>query len=92
MNNWKYIVLEKNGLEIPVIFPYFTNHKDMVGSEKVIAAGFVRFIATELSWDTVVHSNEIKVFCFGKSESLHIVSRPDNDAYLIMTLLKRALN
>lgn len=68
----KYIIFDSNGLEIPVIFSPLISHEEIkYGFNKPISAGFCSFSAFEG-----------KVFCFGKSVSLKLNSRPEDSEIL----------
>ena len=65
MNHMKYIVVDRDGTEVPVIFPQFLEHKEMaerIGGS-VIAAGFV------------VVTSKKGVRCYGSSTTLMIGAR-----------------
>jgi len=72
----KYIIVESNGLEMPIVFASLLNHREVAGARKVVAAGFVSF-----SIDN--GAPELNAECYGRSKSLNIGSRPDIDDKLI---------
>lgn len=79
MNKMKYIIIDNGGYDTPVIFDEATDHSmmasDSFGFKKnVVAAGFVRFSSDGL-------------YCYGRSISLKIESRPDEDARLINKMI-----
>jgi len=92
-NTVKYIIFERSGLEVPVIFGHLITHRDMyAGNLKPISAGFVTIFANEKEWDTITCSNEIVVSCWGESESMKLQSRKEIDAEIIKLYIKRTLN
>ncbi|MDE2099085.1 MAG: hypothetical protein KGL39_17660 [Patescibacteria group bacterium] len=71
----KYIVLERDGRELPILFPRGLQHSEMVPKNgKVVSAGFYQIIDAQ----TLVVD--------GLSTSLNLASRPE-DAALIRDLL-----
>ncbi len=71
----KYIIVEAElGLETPVIFPESIQHQQIGNRQNVISAGFCT-ITQGVDW--------IKVSCYGKSDSLRKVSRPEIDSKLL---------
>ena len=78
-DNTKYIIVERNGNEIPVLFSASINHCDMrVG--KVVSAGFCQVF-------TGTGAKDVSVCCFGKSESLNIEARREDKE-----IIERELN
>ena len=85
----KYLIMDNLGgsMEGPVIFPAFEDHGRMAMNlggchnpkERVVAAGFVQIYYED--------TDELKVCCFGKSDSLGIESRGDVDAELVRRML-----
>jgi hypothetical protein len=72
----KYIIIEKSCNDLPIIFPEFINHRDMVNpNDKVISAGFVKFYVNE--------SGNVDISCYGESVSLDVKSRGDIDTKLM---------
>jgi len=71
----KYIIIDVNGVEIPILFNETIYHYQIAKAfnYKVISAGHVNINATSLN-------------VFGKSHSLNIYSRP-NDALIIFSNL-----
>jgi hypothetical protein len=90
--DWKYIIVFSHGVETPILFPEWIGHAEVAGERKVIAAGLVRLTGGEQKWDTIVSSNEIQVKCFGRSPSLKVNSRGGEDAFLIQSMFRSALN
>lgn len=81
--NTKYVVIEHPSIgETMYIFPEYIVHREaarnntMMG-DKIIAAGF---IAVE---------QEGLLMCYGRSESLNINSRPEEDSVLINKMFGR---
>lgn len=91
MDKAKYIVVEENGTETPIIFPCWMLHANMAGDKKVVSAGVVRIYLTnvaeanlsesEKAWDA--EPMEIRAVCYGESVGLFLKSRPQEDAELI---------
>jgi len=75
----KYVILEQNGLEIPIILSELQQHADVIKypGQKVVSAGFVSFHRHPLSMDKVASS------CFGQSISLGVKSRRGFDELII---------
>ena len=76
MNEAKYVIVRGSG----IIFTAAIQHRDMVGyNEKCEGAGFVRFATKVDSYgDTVIVAK-----CYGKSISLGIESRPEEDSEIL---------
>ena len=73
MNAAKYVII--NGSAI--VFSPAITHKEMVGyGEKAESAGFVTFRAGTNSFGEPI----VTVHCFGKSVSLGIESKPEEDS------------
>lgn len=76
MNNVKYVIV--NGSAI--VFSAAIQHKDMVGyNEKCEGAGFVQFVPFKNEWG----EERVKASCYGKSISLGIESRPEEDSMIV---------
>ena len=72
----KYVIV--NGCAI--VFSAAIQHREMVGfNEKCEGAGFVRFYAEKNSYGEDV----IVAKCYGKSISLGIESRPEEDSQIV---------
>lgn len=72
----KYIIVSDNtGMEQIVIFSQFMNHNDVARGihGKVISAGFIA-ISSDNDGPVII--------CYGRSESLNIDSRPDEDVLI----------
>lgn len=81
MNNCKYIVIKSRlndntyKQELMIMFPKVLNHDDTAALFRgfsVISAGFVDLISQK---------------CYGRSESLNLDSRPNEDSQLLENLL-----
>lgn len=76
MNEVKYVIV--NGCAI--VFSGAIQHKEMVGyNEKCDAAGFVTFRSKVDEWGETI----ITAHCYGKSVSLGIESRPEEDSRIV---------
>lgn len=72
----KYLVFERNSLEIPVIFPDWIEHREvLIDDFNIISAGHCVFREPN------------SVVCFGKSIGLNVESRQEDSE-----LLSRLLN
>ena len=78
----KYLIIKKHGLELPVIFSEIESHDEVANKLNVlsdlVSAGFCRFEMDENGDGTAA----LSVRCWGKSVSLGIQSRPE-DEFLI---------
>lgn len=94
----KYIIVEINGLETPVLFPNWVEHHHVAqafgGKDRVLSAGFVDI---EGDPEPLGKASEIfpsrhglKVSCHGRSQTLGKESK-DNDRIFIQNLLERHL-
>lgn len=76
----KYVVIESHGVESPIIFPEWIKHDEVLkGHEKVVSAGFCSFSVGE-NGDG---STNPSVDCWGRSVSLKVKSRGEEDEDLI---------
>ena len=69
----KYLILQTQDGETPVIFPEFMYHdqlEEALEHDGVIAAGFIKL-------------DKGKLVCFGESSSLGIESRKEDDVMLV---------
>ena len=85
MDYGKYIIVEVRGCELAIMFDSIIAHSDFLRSfnkERIISAGFFAVGAEPSEND----KNDINVSCFGKSDTLKIESRKEDDR-----LLKRVL-
>jgi len=84
MSKIKYVIIEKNGIEQPLIFGECLNHADAVfGKDGIISAGFVQIYSED---------NQVKVCCFGESVSLKLKSRKEVDDAIIISHLFNPYN
>jgi len=77
MDKLKYIIVDNNGLETPIIFPVILGHTEVKTPKKVISGGFVYIY---------IKDNNIQVNCFGESITLKVKSR-EIDSKIIKKLL-----
>ena len=78
MDNAKYIMVELNGLETPIIFPAYIQHHEMAMNKTVVSAGFVSI---------GMINDKVEVEAYGKSVSLRVQARPEDSE-----ILKRTFN
>lgn len=81
----KYIIIEDDGIEVPIIFSELLKHIDVKGQRKVISAGFCQIdVKTILGEDPNGSEDKsvLSVNCGGKSVGLGVKSRAE-DAELI---------
>lgn len=77
----KYIIVEtSSGCESAILFDEILFHDKVAGSQRVVSAGFCC-----LSND----GGEIVPIAYGKSVSLGLASRPEEDAKIIADALRR---
>jgi hypothetical protein len=85
MDRAKYIIIESDLIETPIVFPVWLKHSDVAAGitggdvSKVLSAGFVTVIPMR---DYVIQVN-----CFGRSESLNVESK-ESDGLLIARALE----
>ena len=79
----KYVIIEQNHLELPIIFNQIFNHSDFKDIGPIVSAGFVRI--TEIKEVDTMFTIEYQpvVVCYGESTTLKMKSRPDVDAEVI---------
>ena len=76
MYNAKYVITDGRA----IVFSAAIQHKEMVGhNEKCEGAGFVTFGATSDQYGDLI----IAAKCYGRSDSLNIESRPDEDSRIV---------
>ena len=79
----KYIIIERNGLEVPILFADFEDHNKIAealgGVNKITGAGFCQFISGD--------NYKALVKCYGESFTLGIKSKPEDEI-----LINRMLN
>lgn len=73
----KYLIIKDKGLEIPILFSPLLNHKEILGAEMAVSAGFCRIKSV----------NPLKVEVWGNSVGLNLNSRPE-DKGIIESLLE----
>lgn len=72
----KYVIVDG----CAIVFSAAIQHKDMVGyNEKAEGAGFVRFYVEKDEYEEDI----IVAKCYGKSVSLDIESRPEEDSRIV---------
>ena len=77
MQEVKYVIVGGSA----IVFSAAIQHKDMVGyNEKCEGAGFVRF---DTETDPIYGDTIIVAKCYGKSVSLGIESRPEEDSRIV---------
>ena len=77
MQEVKYVIVGGSA----IVFSAAIQHKDMVGyNEKCDGAGFVSFRS---DFDPIYGDPIVVAECYGKSVSLGIESRPDEDSRII---------
>lgn len=72
---WKYLIVLCDNTEVPVIFPANLSHEDVAGRFKVVSAGFCLF-------DIMRTDRIVRACCFGKSISLGIESRQEDNTVI----------
>jgi hypothetical protein len=84
----KYVIVKRDGedTEVPILFAEILDHRSVVPYDaRVVSAGFVEIQAVK---DTSYHElPTTRVFCYGKSMSLHLESRMDVDEAIINEFL-----
>ena len=77
MNAAKYVIVDGRA----IVFSASIQHKDMVGyNEKCEGAGFVRF---DIETEPTYGGNIVVAKCYGKSVSLGIESRIEEDTRIV---------
>jgi len=100
----KYIIVDHNGLELPIIFPDIIVHtafetrswKDdkgnvhkFFGSDEIVAAGEIHLYGTDEPLpNACCAENAIRVSAFGKSVGLGIPSRPKDSKEIAKELMR----
>lgn len=84
----KYVIVEWNGLELPILCAYPIEHFQMVHNVKVVAAGFAR-IEPICNCGPDGTERDFEVNCSGASVSLDKKSRGPIDAEIILRELRR---
>lgn len=70
----KYVIVERQGIESPILFPQWIQHKEVENLGRVVSAG---------ECEVYVSESEQKVYAFGESVSLGVKSRGSTDATVI---------
>lgn len=70
----KYVIVNVNGIETPIIISELMSHVEVSSNYNVISAGFCSFESI---------NNELVVHCYGESVSLRKKSRKEIDAEII---------
>ena len=78
----KYIIVQSGGCETPILFTELMDHCQVAGGLKVVSAGFVS-IGTKRVDTGIGGYEELECTAYGKSVSLNLSSRPDEDTRLI---------
>jgi hypothetical protein len=88
---FKYIIFEYMGCELPIIFSSVITHSDVAKGYvgQPISAGEVLFLGTNEDAGGCYESNVIEVKCSGESTTLKLKSRPDIDSELIQRIFRR---
>jgi len=88
---FKYIIFEYMGHELPVIFSSVITHSDVAAGHlgQAVSAGEVLFLGTDIDADGCYVSNVIEVKCSGESTTLGLKSRPDTDSKLIQRIFRK---
>jgi len=73
----KYVIINKNGYDYPIIFPVTLDHSTFKDN-KIISAGFVDITAGF----TVDDPSKIECVTYGKSVTLNVNSRQEDDAII----------
>lgn len=79
----KYVIFDIDGLEQPIVFPELITHRDLamrIRGEPV-SAGFVVLTTTTVE-GTIEPKAEAGYYCYGRSESLNLDSRPEDSDIL----------
>jgi hypothetical protein len=89
MDNSKYIMVDYQGINTPILFPSFVVHSDIAkvfgGKDKVLSAGFFEVGAKPDKDDT----DNISVCVFGKSTTVGKEVDKENDPFYIRKLLRK---
>ena len=79
----KYVIVDYNGLELPIIFNKILNHSDFKDIGIITSAGFVRITEIKEVETMFDITHEPVVNCYGESTSLKMKSRGEIDAEII---------
>ena len=76
MDYAKYLIISKEGVEIPVIFSDLIQHVSIIpNGYEAVSGGFVQIYTYD--------NGEVAVCCFGQSVSAGVKSREEHDAEII---------
>ena len=78
----KYVII--TSLELPIVFPDVLEHRDWIGNNLVVSAGFCDISVESRAWQ---EGGFIEVEVWGRSISLDVHSRPE-DAGLILRMIR----
>ena len=84
----KYVIMDHEGLELPIIFPDIIDHSQFKGWSPISAGEIRLYGAQEPREDTCCCENAIDVSADGGSVTLNLKSRPQ-DAEIIRSELMR---
>lgn len=103
-NNMKYIIIDCNGLELPIIFQDIISHSSFetrhetdetgkvhrfFGSDEIVAAGEIRLYGSDEPLpNACCCENAIQVSTFGKSVGLGIPSRPEDNEVIAREIMR----
>lgn len=81
----KYIVYNHEGNEAILVFPDFVSHDSIKPKRSIISAGFVG-----IEYRDDPYGKKATPYCYGRSDSLNINSRKDDDSILAQILFREA--
>ena len=87
----KYVILEKDGLELPIIFPDIIDHSTFahIPRSKPISAGFLEVYGDDCELEgATICEKAIKVYAHGMSVSLKLSNRPEDSDILARELMR----
>lgn len=80
MRDVKYVIIDGSA----IVFSAEIMHSEMVGyNQKAEGAGFVRFYPSKNEWGEDI----IIAKCYGRSISLDVASREEEDSFIITSLI-----
>lgn len=84
----KYVIIMRHGLELPVIFPEVIDH-DTFRNMNPIAAGEIELYGEDKPLpNSCSCDNAIRVRVFGKSTTLNLKSRPEDQDLITREILR----
>jgi len=84
----KYVIIDRDGLELPIIFDDILNHSTFSHLNPV-SAGVVRIYGTDNPLpDASCCENAIRVSASGESTPLELKSRPEDSEIIAMNLMR----